>query len=152
MESGFQQHEQHFVLSGNKIAPLIAGYGVRIDTVPRSLFETGYPLISARPFCAGIVNADATIFTSTGRVGFTVRHDNAGRAGLRCYGTQFNQPRPSGTNAYATSAVPSTSQDNPGLRTCLVDATTLSLADHFRAYLVNSTGATIHAQFHFVVH
>jgi hypothetical protein len=72
VDSGFLESEQHFVLSGNKIVPLIAGRGVRIDTVPRGLFETDYLLVSAQPWCSGYISDGGQKLSSHGQTDFVM--------------------------------------------------------------------------------
>ena len=77
VESGAQPNDQHFVLSGNKIVPLVAGLGVVIDTVSRGLFQTDYLRVTAGPWVGGRMRDDGVKLSSVGRYDYTT----SGRTG-----------------------------------------------------------------------
>jgi len=72
--ANLDQGLQYFALRGSRIIPLVAGPGVTLETVNRTLAggltEPDYIRVSARPWAAGFIAANGTKVTSYGHVDF----------------------------------------------------------------------------------
>jgi len=138
--SDIAMDQQHFVLSNGRIIPLVAGFGVVVETV-----VTGNPLplpqflrVSARPWAAGRVSQTATVISSTGRHAFTV-------SGAFGTGLRIGFPsHPDGQN-YTTCVTPRTI----GILNASYEPIS---AGECAFFFRNVSGVQLNTEFCFVVH
>jgi phage shock protein A len=142
-----QPGDQHFVITGSKIIPLVAGPGVEIETVNSGLLQVEYLRVSARPLCAGMVASNATVVSSSGRVGFSVTQD----AAVGSFRIQMNAARPSNTNGYVVHATPYTTSAQRAIRIATANTIELANSTVFRVYTADAAGTPLYNAFHVTV-
>ena len=129
-------------MAGGRPAKTVAGPGVTIESVDRSLFQPDYLLVSARPWRAGYISDAGVRLTSYGQVGFVMSGSFSDKRQI-----QMDVAHPQGRNCAMSMTV-----DFAGRSNTFANYFAEGNPRIFTFFISNSSGSAVFGNFGFIIY